>query len=319
MSPLSRPTEEVNCLQGASEQNRDADVPATDPRKPRQQGQSVGLRWLTALIAIPVVLAFAWFGGWVAFVAVAFVVVVCTLELYNMLFQAGYRPLIWMSFGISLLFLIAAMFPQQQLLILEIALGGSLLVSFPWLFFRKNLDGTLIDWSLTLAIAIYVGWPMSFFLLLRGYEPGVFQFNGSFGIDIPRGGWWLLVVLLGVWGFDSAAFFTGRYLGRHKLAPHISPGKTWEGVAGGLVLSVIAALLLTVIPLGISWYLAIVLGLLVGIAGVLGDLSESLIKRQVHVKDSGHFMPGHGGLLDRMDSLLFAVFVVYIFAQLIGK
>ncbi|TMC23387.1 MAG: CDP-archaeol synthase [Chloroflexi bacterium] len=91
------------------------------------------------------------------------------------------------------------------------------------------------------------------------------------------------------------------------------------GVAGGLVLSVIAALILTVGPLGIPWYLAIVLGLLIGVAGVLGDLSESLIKRQMDVKDSGQLIPGHGGLLDRVDSLLFAVIVVFLFAQWAGK
>jgi phosphatidate cytidylyltransferase len=129
----------------------------------------------------------------------------------------------------------------------------------------------------------------------------------------------VLFTLLGVWGFDAAAFFTGRYFGRHKLAPRISPSKTWEGVIGGLILSILAGLLLTVKPLGILWYLAIVLGILLGIAAVLGDLAESLIKRQTHVKDSGQIMPGHGGMLDRMDSLIFAVIVVYLFAKMIGQ
>jgi phosphatidate cytidylyltransferase len=123
---------------------------------------------------------------------------------------------------------------------------------------------------------------------------------------------------LGVWGFDGAAFFAGRYFGRHKLAPHVSPAKTWEGVAGGLVLSIIAALMLTVKPLGVPWYQAILLGILIGLAAVLGDLAESLLKRQTHVKDSGNFMPGHGGMLDRIDSLIFAVIVVYLFTQLVG-
>jgi phosphatidate cytidylyltransferase len=138
-------------------------------------------------------------------------------------------------------------------------------------------------------------------------------------VFLPRGAWWVLLVLLGVWGFDTAAFFTGRYFGRHKLAPHISPGKTWEGVIGGLVLSIAAGLLITVKPLGIPWYLAGGIGILLGIAAVVGDLAESFIKRQTQVKDSGQMMPGHGGLLDRLDSLLFAVIVVYLFAQLVGK
>jgi len=213
----------------------------------------------------------------------------------------------------------AAMLPAQRLLIIEFGLGAGVLISFPWLFLRKNLDGAMVDWALTLAASIYIGWSMSCFLLLRGSEMSTIQFVPTFALHLPRAIWWLLVVLLGVWGFDSAAFFSGRYFGRHKLAPRISPGKTWEGVFGGLVLSIIAALLFTVIPLGVPWYLAIVLGVLLGAFAVLGDLAESLIKRQTHVKDSGQFMPGHGGLLDRLDSLLFAVIVVYMFAQVLGK
>lgn len=298
-------------MQGASEQNIESGMP--EPEKVKKQGQSVGQRWLTAAIAMPVVLVFAWFGGWLAFVALGLVVLLGTVELHNMLLHVGYRPLVWISFALSILFLIAAMFPSYRLSIIEISLGVSLLVSFSWLFFRKRLDGAMIDWALTMAISLYLGWPTSFMLLLRGYTPATFQ--GSGAVTLPTGAWWLLVVLLGVWGFDAAAFFSGRYFGRHKLAPEISPGKTWEGVAGGLVLSITAALVLTVVPLHVPWYFAILLGVLIGMAATLGDLAESLIKRQTHVKDSGQIMPGHGGMLDRIDSLLFAVIVVYIFAQ----
>lgn len=268
---------------------------------------------------MPVVLVFVWFGGWVAFAATVIVVLLGTLELHTMLLHAGYRPLIWISFGLSLLFLVGPMFPHYRLLLLEVGLGGALLISFPWLFTREKLDGAMVDWALTLAISLYLGWPMSFLLLLRGFTPGVLHIGSGQWIMLPPGAWWLLMALLGVWGFDGAAFFSGRYLGQHKLAPHISPGKTWEGVLGGFVLSIAAGLLLTVGPLGVPWYLAILLGILLGIAAVLGDLAESLIKRQTHVKDSGQIMPGHGGMLDRVDSLLFAVIVVYFFALLIGK
>ena len=165
-----------------------------------------------------------------------------------------------------------------------------------------------IDWSLTLAIAVYLGWPLSLLPLLRGYQ-----------IGISNGFWWILTALLCVWGFDTGAFFSGHFFGRHKLAPNISPGKTWEGVVGGLIISIAAALLLTVRPLGVPWYLAILLGGLIALAAMLGDLAESLIKRQTHVKDSGNFMPGHGGMLDRIDSLIFAVIVVYLFTQFVGR
>ncbi len=274
----------------------------------RQWYRSVGLRTITSFIAIPIVLACVWFGGWAAFAASALVVVLATNELHNMMLHEGYHPLIAVSLLLSLLFLIAAMFPQQRPILLETGLAIAVLITFPLLFFRKKLEGAMVDWSLTLAIAVYLGWPLSLLPLIRGYQVG-----------ISNGFWWLLTLLLGVWGFDTGAFFVGHFLGRHKLALRISPGKTWEGVFGGLVFSIAAALLFAMWPLHIAWYLALLLGLLIAVAATLGDLAESLIKRQTHVKDSGQFMPGHGGILDRVDSLLFAVIVVYFFWQFVGK
>ena len=274
----------------------------------KQWYRSLGQRSLTALVGIPIVLACGWLGGWWAFAACVFLAFWGAYELHRMMLHEGYHPLIVISLALSLLFMIAAMLPAQRSLLLEVGLSLALLVTFPFFFFRKQLDGAMVDWSLTLAIAIYLGWPLSLIPLLRGFQ-----------IGFSSGLWWLLTMLLGVWGFDTGAFFAGHFFGRHKLAPNISPGKTWEGVFGGLIFSVAAALLFTVRPLGVSWYLAILLGLLIGIAATLGDLAESLIKRQTHVKDSGQFIPGHGGILDRIDSLLFAVIVVYFFAQFIGK
>jgi phosphatidate cytidylyltransferase len=302
-------------LQGASKQKRESGLP--EPEKAQQQSQSVGQRWLTALIAMPIVLVFVWLGGWFAFVAILLIVVLGTLELRHMLLNAGYHPLIWMSFGLSVLLLLSAMLPPPyRLLLIETGIGCALLLSFLFLLMRKHLDSSLVDWALTLAIPIYLSWPMSSLLILRGYDPGIIHLGTAQWLTLPAGIWWLLVVLLGVWGFDGAAFFSGRYFGRHKLAPMISPAKTWEGVAGGLVLSIIACLVLTIVPLHVPWYLAILLGVLIGGAATLGDLAESLIKRQTHVKDSGQIMPGHGGMLDRIDSILFAAIIVYIFVQL---
>lgn len=292
-------------MQPATERNLDPNAP--DPQKSSRQKGAIGQRVLTSIVAIPIVLVFVWFGGWWAFAASALVVVLGINELHTMMIHEGYHPMIGVSLVLSLLFLLAAMFPQLRLTLLEIGLSIAVLVSFPLLFFRKKLEGAMLDWSLTLAIAIYLGWPMSLFPQLRGYEVG-----------FSPGLWWILIVLLGVWGFDTGAFFSGRFFGRHKLAPKISPAKTWEGVIGGMIFSIAFSLLLTVIPLKLPWYLAIVLGILIGVAATLGDLAESLIKRQTHVKDSGHFMPGHGGILDRVDSILFAVIVVFVFMQLVA-
>lgn len=293
-------------MQPVSQQEvQEADVRA---KSERQWYRSVGQRTITAIVGIPIVLAVVWFGGWWAFAACVLLVALGAYELHAMMLHEGYHPLISLSLVLSLLFLIAAMFPQQRMLLLEIDLSMALVVTFPLLFFRKRLDGTLLDWALTLAIALYLGWPLSLLPLLRGYQVG-----------ISPGFWWVLAVLVGCWGFDTGAFFAGHFFGRHKLALRISPAKSWEGVVGGLIFSIISSVLLTVRPLGVPWYLAILLGILIGIAATLGDLAESLIKRQTHVKDSGQIMPGHVGILDRIDSIIFAVIVVYIFAQLIGK
>jgi phosphatidate cytidylyltransferase len=294
-------------VQPASEQELQPNVSEIEKAE-RQWYRSVGLRTLTAIVGIPIVLACTWFGGWFAFAASTLVVILGVYELHEMMLHNGYHPLVAISLLLSLLFLMAAMFPAQRPLLLELGLAIALLVTFPLLFFRKKLEGAMVDWSLTLAIAIYLGWPMSLFPLIRGYQ-----------IGISNGFWWLLTLLLGTWGFDTGAFFVGHFFGRHKLAPSISPGKTWEGAMGGLVITIIATLLFAMWPLGIPWYLALLLGVLLAVAATLGDLAESLIKRQTHVKDSGQIMPGHGGILDRVDSLIFGVIVVYFFAQFIGK
>jgi len=292
-------------VQQASEEKKPSDAPE---KADRQWFRSVGLRLITAFVGMPIVLAVAWVGGWWAFAVAALIALLAIYELHMMMLHEGYHPLVLVSGGLSVLFMLAAMLPQQRLPLLEIGLSVALLASFPFLFLRKSLEGAMLDWSLTLAIAFYVGWPMSLLLALRGYQTG-----------LGTGLWWLFVLFGGVWGFDTGAFFAGHFWGRHKLAPRISPGKTWEGVFGGLIFAVAAAVLFAGLPLGVPWYLAVLLGILVGGAAVLGDLAESLIKRQTHVKDSGQFFPGHGGVLDRIDSLLFAILVIYVFALLVGK
>jgi phosphatidate cytidylyltransferase len=144
---------------------------------------------------------------------------------------------------------------------------------------------------------VYVGWLAAHFVLLR---------------ESPDGRDWVLLTLLTVWIGDTGAYFVGRPLGRHKLAPHVSPGKTWEGAAGGQVSGFLAVLGLTALfNLDIGVEHVIVLGLLVPAAALVGDLAESAIKRGLGVKDSSGLVPGHGGVLDRLDSLLFAAPAVY--------
>jgi len=136
-------------------------------------------------------------------------------------------------------------------------------------------------------------------------------------LDWPQGLRWLLATLFLVWAADTGAYFAGRWLGRHKLAPQVSPGKTWEGAAGGLLLVAIlaawAAPLLTMPRLPFA-----ALCLLVGCFSIVGDLIESLFKRHAGLKDSGRLLPGHGGMLDRIDSLLAAAPLLMLGASLLG-
>lgn len=145
-------------------------------------------------------------------------------------------------------------------------------------------------------------------LVLRQYHYNINHFTGA---------WWLLHVLIIVWSLDSGAYIFGRILGRHKLAPKISPGKTWEGLIGGLLTSIIIACLFgKYAPLNISPLTLLICSIITALTSVLGDLTESMFKREVGIKDSGYFIPGHGGILDRIDGLTSAV-AIFAFLMLL--
>jgi len=174
-------------------------------------------------------------------------------------------------------------------------------LSLIWLLARPKKEGAFLGWAWTIAGILYIGWLLSHLVALRGLEDG-------------RN--WVFLALLATFGSDTAAYFTGRALGRHKLAPSISPGKTWEGTIAGFLGAIIISLLFTIpspLSLPLGYWSAIILGLLISVFGQLGDLVESLLKRNMGVKDSGKLLPGHGGALDRIDSVVFASVVVYYY------
>ena len=146
--------------------------------------------------------------------------------------------------------------------------------------------------------------------------------GGGFAVSaanlLATGGWWLLLGILAVYAADTGAYAVGRLIGRHPMAPGISPGKSWEGAAGGMAGAVIAAVVLGLLfPVRLQiWQLAGI-GVILGIVSPLGDLLESKIKRRAGAKDSGGLFPGHGGMLDRLDSLLPSLIVVYLLALLL--
>ena len=158
---------------------------------------------------------------------------------------------------------------------------------------------------------VYVGGGLACAVAMRGIGPA----PDAGGVMAELGLWWLLLAILTVYAADTAAYIVGRLIGRHPMAPIVSPGKTWEGAAGGLVGAVVAATVLAMLtPLALQVWQAAVIGVILGIVSPAGDLFESKVKRWARVKDSGSLFPGHGGMLDRLDSLLPSFIVVYIMA-----
>lgn len=171
-----------------------------------------------------------------------------------------------------------------------------------WFIARHSGGRPAAAFLLLLLAPVYAGFLLGHGLQLRELADGAENLGRA----------WLLFTLLSVFACDTGAFAVGRLLGRRPMAPRISPNKTWEGAAGGFAAAVGAALLAgTVFDLAVAPWQQAAAGAVVGIAAQLGDLAESALKRAANVKDSGSIMPGHGGILDRMDSILFALPAVY--------
>jgi len=162
---------------------------------------------------------------------------------------------------------------------------------------RTGARAVWLDLGAGALIQIYVTFMAGFYLVLTGSN---------------RGEWWTLASIITVVVTDIGAYVTGLRFGRHKLAPNISPGKTWEGFAGSIVFAVVAGILLAILMLHQPWWIGLVMGVLLALVGTAGDLTESLIKRDIGVKDISTWLPGHGGFLDRLDSILPSAAVAYV-------
>jgi phosphatidate cytidylyltransferase len=260
----------------------------------------LGKRIITACIGIPLLVLAVWFDKplpWFVILASIFGVL-SAYEFYRITGVIKSLPLACFGMIWVLLFLLRPRFPDE--LELPLLLTSAAGLSLIMLVFLKKKEGIFSHWAWMLGGVLYTGWLLSYLPALR----------------LEAGRDWLLLALFATFGSDTAAYFVGKAIGRHKLAPAISPGKTWEGAVAGLFGAVIVSLLFTLdtpVRLPLSYGHAVILGLLISIFGQLGDLAESLLKRNCGVKDSGNWMPGHGGLLDRIDSLVFAGVTVYLY------
>jgi len=175
--------------------------------------------------------------------------------------------------------------------------------------FERGSDHAALDFGITVAGIVYLGWIGSYILDIR---------------NLPQGGWWLMLVLPIVWGGDTGAYSLGVAYGKHKMSPRLSPKKSWEGYIGGVFTSVLVGVFFAYAfssmghqPLGglINPFQGALLGIVIGIFSPLGDLGESMFKRQSGLKDSSNIFPGHGGFLDRIDSWIWGAAIGYFMIQ----
>jgi phosphatidate cytidylyltransferase len=269
-------------------------------------------RAISAVVLVPVLLIVIAIGGWVLSAAVALVTVLAAIEVFRLLKGAGYAPFAALGSVLALAIVLDAAFPE----LLEgsgILLGaiGIVLVGIAG-FTKLEPQHALQSWMGTVFGAFYVAL-LSFIIRLGSAAPDVPATAPLSALGAERG--WILLLLLAVWSFDTGAYLTGRSIGRTHFITHISPAKTVEGVVGGVVASTIVVGLMLE-GLGAEPLHALVLGPLVALAAQAGDLAESVIKRAAGAKDSGTLIPGHGGILDRVDSFVFAapVMTLYVIA-----
>jgi phosphatidate cytidylyltransferase len=263
----------------------------------------------SAAILVPPLLVAMWLGGWAIVLVVAAVVVVAGYEAFKLLTAAGFHSM--PLFGIVLAVVVALGDGVKQ-----VPGGSGLLLAGLGIILIGTAALTRLDPREGLAIfatttfgALYVG--------LLGFIARLASTDSA--VD-PRSilGWlgperaWIVVLVLVVWAFDTLAYFVGKRFGRRPFMAHISPSKTVEGVIGGVAAAaVVGAVVVTL--LGRPWLAGLVLGVAIAAAAQAGDLAESMLKRAAGAKESGRLIPGHGGLLDRVDSFLFAAPVAYFY------
>jgi len=276
-------------------------------------------RITTALLLIPLPVAAIWFGEPWFTILIAILGVLAAFEFYRLGSKAKISPVTYLGLIFTLLFIISRN-PDlvsrlessiDPTLITPLLLALAIVLTLTGALLRRRKDGDITGWAWTMAGILYAGWLFGHVVELRGLADG-------------RN--WVFFILMATIASDTIAFFIGTAIGRHKLAPKVSPNKTWEGAIAGIAGAAVFSLLFVPTKLfglnnvihiqGLSYVEAIILGILVSIFGQLGDLTESMLKRNAKVKDAGTLFPGHGGVLDRLDSIIFACVVVYYFAVL---
>lgn len=271
------------------------------------------LRLASAAILIPILAVVLWAGGPLLTVTIALVSLMAAGEVADLLRRAGFSAAPLAVAGLALLAVAEAAvaglalswtMPAWIVLVVVVSGGAAL--------FTRDTRAGLLVWIGTAFGALYAG--MLAFLLRIVTTTSPAAADGELVELLDPGRAWLLIVVLGVWAYDTAAYIVGRLYGRGHFFAHISPHKTWTGALGGTLGAVATCAAL-------GWLagrpdVGAVLGLLIALTAPMGDLTESMLKRAAGVKDSGQLIPGHGGMLDRVDSFIFTAPVAWVFLHL---
>ncbi len=258
-------------------------------------------RILTSLVAIPILVYVVNFAPVGVCVSVIFVAMLLALSEYFVFTEArGSGAHSWIGYALASAILLSFYFTDTPIELLFPLCSALVLMAA--LFSRRDPAGAIESTAFTVFGAWYLGGLMGYMVAVRMIGSG-----GEMGSDL------LMMLLIVVWAGDTFAYVFGRWIGKRRLSA-ISPNKTWEGAIAGFVFSILAAIgchFVFVRQLTLTH--AVILGALIGVAGQIGDLCESLLKRSANIKDSGSILPGHGGMLDRIDSLLFGAPTIYYY------
>lgn len=262
-------------------------------------------RILTGIVGAVIVVGAVWIGGWPFAALMTAIALAAQYELYGLLRAGGVQPMV----GVGLLLGAVAVVAPLTEAAASLLTVGTLLILAAVLFRRRETP--LLDAAGTLFGVIYPAALVGLIVALRLAEADWLAGDAAF--------WLTTALLVCVWGSDSFAYFAGRAFGRHKLFERVSPNKTWEGALGGAVgaVALAAAAKLLVLDDVLTWPDVAFIGFACGVASQIGDLAESHFKRSVGVKDSASWLPGHGGLLDRIDAAMVAVPLVVVYFNLV--
>ncbi len=264
-------------------------------------------RIATALVVLPIAVGFTWFGGWIFAIGLAAVGALAQYELYDLCKKAGMQPMRVAGLAIGTYLMLLPLLPDPAAHpALLMVISAVILAGIPFLRSRRPLHALG-------ATVLGIAYPILPLSALGYIRAGVWTDMGDLQVFSVT-----LLVLAMIWIADSAAYFSGSMLGKHLLFPTLSPKKTWEGYAGGAAAAIGAAFLFILfVDIGIRWPYVLGIAVVCGALSPLGDLAESALKRAVDAKDSGNIFPGHGGMLDRIDTVIISAPFVFAILQFI--